>query len=338
MNPLSAPQTNRKDRSNRITVANQAEITLREDHNLDLQYDRTLDLNFSDELGIGSQDYRARSAEAEGSIAFGDDFELGLDLDLEFDLGLMDDDMPFAQGATDGIDGDRHERDESPSANAAKQRGEKAVGVSRVASIAAQARERSEAPSEALSELPSVELGRDAATPLSVRHSDILGQGQETLDDSVLKGGQGTDSFGMDLEGPDFALAGDGTTFDFGGDQYDASLPQDGQHSESIANSQALRCLTLTRYVISASRAFALCVVTSRSRLTGRRATTGRCYQRCERGCNTNSNRDDAKYSCARRRCCAISFSPEEAQGRGGRSYRSPKAGQDSQADRGQRY
>lgn len=234
MNPLVAPQTNRKDKSSRITVANQADITLREDHNLDLDYDRTLDLNFGDELGIGSQEYRARSVEADGSGGIGDDFELGLDLDLELDLGLMDDDLPLG-----GIDGDvdqdgRQRRDESPAAYAARQRRQKTPGTtSRVASIAAQARERSEAPSEALSEVPSVELGRDAATPLSIRHSDILGHDARGQDDSILKGAQGDESFDMDLDGPDFAPAGDGTTFDFGGDQYDVSLPQDGQNSKN---------------------------------------------------------------------------------------------------------
>jgi hypothetical protein len=233
MNPLAAPQSTGKDRSNRITVANPADITLREDHNLDLDYDRTIDLNFGDELGIGSQEYRARSVETEGGVGFGDDFELGLDLDLELDLGLMDDDPPL--GGREGTEAteDGRGRDESPATHVARQRS-KTNGTSRVASIAAQARELSEAPSEALSEVPSVELGRDAATPLSIRHSDILGQGQQGVDNSMLKGVYQGDSFDMDLGGPDFAPAGDDTTFDFGGDQYDTSLPQDGQHSMSI--------------------------------------------------------------------------------------------------------
>lgn len=232
MNPLVTPQATKKDKSSRNTVANQADITLREDHNLDLDYDRTIDLNFGDEEGIGSQEYRARSAEAEGVDGFGDDFELGLDLDLELDLGLMDDDVPPAGADNEAADEDRQRRNESPAAYAARQRKDKGVGTSRVASIAAQARELSEAPSETLSEVPSVELGRDAATPLSIRNSEFLGKAPEGLDDSVLKGLNEGESYDMDLGGPDFGAAGDGTTFDFGADNYDTSLPQDGQQSK----------------------------------------------------------------------------------------------------------
>lgn len=247
MNPLVAPQTTGKDRSNRITVTNVADITLREDHNLDLDYDRTIDLNFGDELGIGSQEYRARSVDTEGGLGFGDDFELGLDLDLELDLGLMDDDLPLGgREGTEGVE-DGQRRDESPAAYVARQRN-KTTGPSRVASIAAQARELSEAPSEALSEVPSVELGRDAATPLSIRNSDIVGQGQQGVDNSLLKGIDQGDSFDMDLGGPDFAPAGDDTTFDFGGDQYDTSLPQEGQHSKSFISRAAFEANSLLQH------------------------------------------------------------------------------------------
>lgn len=234
INPLAAPRSNRKDTSKRNTVANQADITLREDHNLDLDYDRSLDLGFGDDFGIGSQEYRARSAEAEGSEGgIPDDFELGLDLDFELDLGLMDnDELPPAGEAGEEAEGSRQRRDESPAAYAARQKTDKTSSTSRVASVAAQARQLSEAPSEGLSEVPSVELGRDAATPLSIRHSDIMGPNQEGLDDSVLKGAAEGASFDLDLGGPDIGAAGNETTFDFGGDQYDRSLPQDGQQSE----------------------------------------------------------------------------------------------------------
>lgn len=222
MAPLPTPATNRKPK---ITVSNQADITLREDH--DLEFDRTLDLNFGDELGIGSQDYRAPSIG--GDDTFDEDFELGLDLDLELDLGLMDDDGASVAGFT--ANGDR---EDSPAAIAAKQqRARNGQSPSRVAAIAAQARARSEALSETFSDAPSVELGRDAAGIRSDRDSvapDLLPEAAQGMDLSVLKGPNSTfdDSAGGFH---DFAPDADDLTMDLGGNDFDPL--EDGQRSKS---------------------------------------------------------------------------------------------------------
>lgn len=165
-------------------------------------YNRPLDLG---DGGFGSQEFRAMSVD-------GEELDLGLDLDLELDLGLMDDEVA------------RLDREDSPAAVAAH-RARQQSGVSRIADIAAQARDRSS------SEAPSVELGRDAAPDMSQRDSlgpDMLGPGLDGMDKSVLNGAN------------DFTLDSDPVGGDFGpmdndmGGAMDLDLGlDDGQRSTS---------------------------------------------------------------------------------------------------------
>lgn len=106
--------------------------------------------------GFGSQEYRAPSIGADG--------ELDLGLDLELDLGLVDDDEPqplrsareFSFGIDDFLDDPLESPTRKTIANSSRQ-------------VAGRDGQAARADSErALSEVPSVELGRDAAPERSL--------------------------------------------------------------------------------------------------------------------------------------------------------------------------
>ena len=237
VNPQGTPASAAR-KAKASNVSKQADITLREDHSM--YGDDEPDLTFGgSDAGIGSQEYRALSVD--GGAGGGDlnlgldlDLDLDLELDLELDLGLMD---------AGGDDMRMHalDRQESPAATAAQRAANAGSGgaVSRVAKIAEMARARSS--SEAPSEVPSLEYGRDAPAPRPHRDSiasELLPEALEGLDKSVLEGVDRTlDSDVFDGPGEAFVPAdetfdhGMGADFQGDGGELDLGL-NDGQRSE----------------------------------------------------------------------------------------------------------